>query len=452
MERLFFNEIKSPEKLFFKGINLSKYFYDQYLLKKKNDSLMFNKANRKITFKRVILSPTTLIFACYKLIRIILKGNYKNRVFFVSSSSRIIFEGNNPIDIYNKNIINHFGKSKFFIIQSVKNEKNVTYNPDICIYDFLLILFVFYGLFRLFFHKEIIHFTKMNSNDLEKLGFTKNEIKKSITIFYVFHYFYTLLLKIFTPKSVLIICHYGFPQLISACKFYNIPTIELMHGLILKNHSHYWIEDFNEVFRNSFKNYLLPDYILVYGNYWKNILISGKQFLSDQISIIGYYLYIPNNDKIINKKTKKIKILITSQPQVQKDLFNYVKFLNKNLNHNKWEIIIKPHPNENPLIYNQVIQNNFISISFNNIHHLLQEVDIHISVFSTVLFEALLYNVSNYSLLVKDYKSYCNEIIESGVASKLEPTQIPIIFKKKNKMNTKYFFEDFNGKSLELFL
>ncbi len=75
---------------------------------------------------------------------------------------------------------------------------------------------------------------------------------------------------------------------------------------------------------------------------------------------------------------------------------------------------------------------------------MLQTADIHISVFSTVLFEAIRYDLTNYVLFVDRFARECNDILESGVAERLNLDEIPALNPAASK-TARYYFDDFNS-------
>ena len=110
---------------------------------------------------------------------------------------------------------------------------------------------------------------------------------------------------------------------------------------------------------------------------------------------------------------------------MQRELLDYIAFLKTALARYEWEIVIKPHPRENAAPYEALVEAGFVSISGRTAYELLAECDVHISSYSSVLYEAILYGVCNYSLYVDRYAQYCDEVISSGVALPLRPDQVP---------------------------
>jgi hypothetical protein len=90
-----------------------------------------------------------------------------------------------------------------------------------------------------------------------------------------------------------------------------------------------------------------------------------------------------------------------------------------------------------------VLEPGFVTRTDTSPYRLLPHVDIHISLYSTLLYEAVRYNVANYVLLVDGAPMICHRIIESGVAYPLELHQLPEIDARLDEQDAKRYFADF---------
>lgn len=104
-----------------------------------------------------------------------------------------------------------------------------------------------------------------------------------------------------------------------------------------------------------------------------------------------------------------------------------------------WHVVIKPHSAEEPSSYEPLLVNGFITLSTENVYSLLQKCDIHISVYSTVLFEAALFPLTNYCLFVDELREKCEEIIASGVAQRLDYDELPSITVQRPNIKDRFF-------------
>ena len=448
-EKSFFSIVDNPEIFEFKNINLSKYFHDNYVtrqIKEKTSPVYKNKNTFRA--RTIITSVYHLFLGLLNIAKLRLSSRPDSKYLFAGSGSDFSTIKGNNYDQFNVNIIDYIGRSNFINLQTARKKHFNRYSPDLILNDYLVLLGIIYIFVNIFLRREIHKFSKQLFSSYPELGYSVSEITKSVSTFFFLFLFYRFIIKLFKPKGVFVICHYSFHYLITACKKEHIKTIELMHGLITKSHRHYCIPDLPNKFRRSFNENMLPDYLSVYGEYWRNNVISGKQFLPENVINIGYYLKTPPKNIIDEPRSEKTTILITTQATVQNELISYVKFLKSSLNPAKWKIVIKPHDTEDPCGYLQLIIPGFIEIVYTNVYILLQQADIHISAYSTVLFEALFYNITNYSLYIAKVSNHCNEILSSGVAQRLNTNEIPKQLGRNKMINTKDYFNIYNPEKL----
>lgn len=261
-------------------------------------------------------------------------------------------------------------------------------------------------------------------------------------------------------KHSIFVCHYHKEGLMLALRRKKVKCIELQHGLIAK-------EDIFYIFPNSIDGYqskmLFADKILVYGRYWLNVLLKGNEYKAEQISIIGNYLYndfssfeIKEKEVLKFKENNKKLILVTTQTSMQSYYIDYVKFLKKNIEDRNINavIIIKPHPSESIALYkNEFINSGIVSVSDIPIQILFKYTDVHISIYSTTLYDALKYKLTNFSLMVNDFIDYTKGIVDNNIALPLELNQNPLDLittknDSKEQFDTTNFFSLYNQKAL----
>jgi len=199
-------------------------------------------------------------------------------------------------------------------------------------------------------------------------------------------------------------------------------------------------------FRRKIGDTLFPDKIAVYGEFWKNIVVKGNLYPADAVEIVGYFLKIPEIDYTFHGSGKKV-VLITSQWTVVEAIHNYVKFLKEKLERNQWRIVIKPHPVEDPTTYLDLLETDFVQLANSDIYKALLTADIHISVYSSVLYEAIRYNVTNYVLLVEEYEDEYQMLINNGIALPLNSDQIPE-YLDESSISSEFFFAEFDPSAL----
>jgi hypothetical protein len=227
-------------------------------------------------------------------------------------------------------------------------------------------------------------------------------------------------------KSVVFISHYHNEGLIAAMQVLKIRSVELQHGLIAGNDLYY---QYDAAFRHAVKNAFFPDTICVYGPYWKHILLQGCEFSQTNITVAGDYLWHPpigNTEEVQKQNT----VLICAQKNFHTDYVNYalslVPLIKK---HPGWKWVIKLHPLERFTSAYDVLKEHGFEVvgQERSLTVLLRESRIHISIYSTTFFDALGYDVTNFSL--QHYgtaKDYAAQMVAEGVAHPLSIHDDPI--------------------------
>jgi hypothetical protein len=254
----------------------------------------------------------------------------------------------------------------------------------------------------------------------------RKQIQSAIHIFFFEFRVYYNLLKNQATKKLLFTCHYHNEGLIAACEILGIETIELQHGLIAANDLYYV---YDAHFKASINRSFFPNKILVYGPYWKKILESGCEFRKDQIHIGGDYLY-RLKESSEKQLVKENLIVICAQKNMHDDYVSYAKdLIHHTAKHPEWKIVVKLHPLErNKEPYYKLVE---LGVEIRDIEtpldNLLKRCKIQISIYSTTFYDALGFDVCNYSL--QQYGSmsdYAAEMIEEGVAEALFVHENPI--------------------------
>jgi len=225
----------------------------------------------------------------------------------------------------------------------------------------------------------------------------------------------------------------------------------LQHGLIATKDIFYV---FPEVTKSIIHKALFADRILVFGEYWKSVLEKGVEYSSEKIEKIGYYLYDDFNgfDEIkdsINKFAdgKKI-ILITTQTSLHDYFATYIKWLANDINTNKlpYKIIVKNHPLEKPEHYKVLEGIANVKIMNCPLPLLFKQSSLHISIYSTTLFDGVRYGITGYALDVAQCSDYVNELVASGVAKKIGLNQNPTSLEAiSSSLDGQYFYEQFEN-------
>ncbi len=253
----------------------------------------------------------------------------------------------------------------------------------------------------------------------------KSHILSALHVFYDDFRFYYALFQKQPVKSVVFISHYHNEGLLAALNILGIRSIEFQHGLISGNDLYY---QYPHVFKEGVKNAFFPDHICVYGNYWKELLLKGIEFTDSSITVGGDYLWQP--DVKPQATTPTHQVLICAQKNMHAEYVAYAQRLKPLMDkHPEWKWVIKMHPLEkNKELYRALEKDGFVIIdNEQSLTMLLRESRIQISIYSTTFFDALGFEISNYSLQEYSiYKDYAAQMIAEGVAQSLYIDEDPI--------------------------
>jgi hypothetical protein len=222
--------------------------------------------------------------------------------------------------------------------------------------------------------------------------------------------------------------HYHKEGLLAALKVLGIEAVEVQHGLISRNDFYYV---YDSQFRAVIKRAFFPDKLLLYGSYWKEVLSSGAEWERDQLIVAGNYLANARKESVDLNKKENI-IFIGAQKNLAQPYVEYCLRLQKLLKEKEydWWIVVKMHPLEKtPDLYKNALPPAGVEVvgSETNLYDWLAISRIQISIYSTTFFDALGFNVLNFSL--QNYTNsadYAREMVEEGVALALELNEDPV--------------------------
>jgi hypothetical protein len=253
-------------------------------------------------------------------------------------------------------------------------------------------------------------------------------IDSAFSVFYSSFRQYYHIFKNTSAQRVFFCVHYHKEGLLAAMKTLGIKAIELQHGLISKNDFYYV---YDKQFSSCIPKAFFPDSILLYGTYWQRVLMSGAEWNSKQLIVAGNYL--ANAQKGEGKEWEKENIIfIGAQKNLAKQYVDYCLALQKQITSKKysWRIVIKMHPLEKtPEVYLSNLPDAGIQVlgSESNLFEWLSKSRIQISIYSTTFFDALGFDVVNFS--IQNYTNsadYAKEMVEEGVALPLRFDEDPI--------------------------
>lgn len=219
------------------------------------------------------------------------------------------------------------------------------------------------------------------------------------------------------PKVAFFDGHYHREGFIYAAKNAGVHLVELQHGLIAREDLFYLLPQALKPFRDQC---LFADEILVYGPYWKKLLQEGSEYPLEAIHEIGYYHYQRSRDTPEDRlrqerfKGKKV-LLVTTQTKLEKYFCAYIEHLVPTLPHD-WVIWIKPHPAENWGVYREEFQHSdkvFLITGY--LDNLLSEADLHLTGYSTTIFDALRLRKATWSLMMDVCRDYIERLEKEGL-------------------------------------
>lgn len=376
------------------------------------------------------------------------KGNYIQKQFagrvLIGFSERVYPSGGTSKSIYFENLFQIIGKDNVvFVGESKKNELDGTVDYK------LQELIKTYSLkslkneeedFRTSLQQTYYAVSDSNIFHSEDLY----SIASAFEVFFIHYKSWNKILKDMKPPVVVFDQHYHREGFILACKRNRIKTVELQHGLIVPEDIFYI---FPQCSKGVINKALFADEICVYGEYWKDNLLKGVEYGKDQIRIIGFYHYEPvvdiEDSELINFIGSENVILITTQVNLSDLYCDYIIKLSKLLidKSYNWKVLIKIHPSEKLEDYAAVgslINCRLVQYPLNYLFTLSK---IHISIYSTTLFDSHRFNICNFTLNNEKCKDYCARIAEDNIAQLIEASDDPVVF--YNKMSSKDVVSDY---------
>jgi hypothetical protein len=414
----FLEKLSSP-----KSYSTSKYSFLKIFQHALSYALIGDK-NKLI--KNYIHLPLALQKAIYTIKSIVRKPKTTNTKFkdvvFIDPGRLFKIAEHNYKSVYFDKFKECFGEDN---VTTILKSKNKHLKADYCLQDFNRNL-------PKLDETEMSMLTEIKAVSLtsRKSGqFTDAEVEyinSALHIFFEDFRFYYQLFKNNKPKAVFFICHYHNEGLIAALQSLDIKCIEMQHGLIAANDLYYV---YNDIFQDAVKHAFFPDKIMVYGNYWRKVLLEGCEFEDSQIVVAGDYL--ARNQQSDQKKFNKENILlICAQKMLFKEYVEYAKKLAPVLKqHSTWKAMIKLHPLENAKHEYATLTSlgyEIVDLEY-TLDELLQRSKIQISIYSTTFYDAIGFEVMNFSLQNYGTSSdYAADMIKEGVAEPLSIADDPI--------------------------
>ncbi len=278
------------------------------------------------------------------------------------------------------------------------------------------------------YYREILLFR----STWDGLGLTQEE-QQCIDYWLMVHFaeycMYGQMLDEVKPSKCMLVCHYHNEGLIQACRERGIETIDCQHGLISAEDLYYCYPAYVSEFKSKA---LFSDKIFVYGEYWKHRLLNqGNEFAEQSIVVKGDYFYYPEAD-VSASEFKDLKsqyesvVLITTQTWMVKAYCDYVDDLLKMDGSDKRCFLVKIHPRNDVREYEQILYYENVIVTKADLNLCFEVSDIHISIYSTTLFDALKFpGLINYTLFHPSAVQYAEEMARDGIAAPLGMSEVP---------------------------
>jgi hypothetical protein len=249
---------------------------------------------------------------------------------------------------------------------------------------------------------------------------------------------YDYLLRKVDPKVAVTVAGAFKHTFIEVCKENGIPVVELQHGGGHHNHPSYSYPD--DVDLECF-----PDYLFVFGEFWKDTV--DYPIPQEDIYPIGYPYLESEKGKYSDIKSRK-RVIFSSQWTIGEELSRFAANLSKR--DTDYDVVYKLHPKEYdgweakyPWLTDapvEVVDDDSIPL-----YKLLSQSEAHVGVYSTVVYEGLVFGLDTY-LLDAPGITRMKYLIESGAASKVSSVDELVDSLKSRNDNSgfdiRYFFEE----------
>jgi hypothetical protein len=371
---LFFS-FEEKNNLFEKKIN--KLYYWDLLRFEAYYDLLWQKKEKKVTPKRITKNRVKKIKESLFFLKNLLFTKY-NYIFFTASRNKI--NKNLFFDQSLADVINIYIKESILLETFENNPKNWYYNKNTtynATYIFKKILVRFYKKNN---YDEILSIIKGQFKDTsltnQKINLIVNNFKIDVLI-------YSFIFKLKKPKIIFITQNGLQKGLFYAAKQYNIPVIEVQHGIIDQGHLSY---SYSSKIPYNKNQLYLPKYFFAFSNFWfKDVYFPVKEI----IEIGNSHFYKTNYTNKIQENTNNL--LVVSSDVFGENLKNTVLNIAPKINA---LIYFKLHPNqfyEKEYYKNQFINHKNVVLVTNkhSVPDLLEYCKTVLLIQSTALYEAL---------------------------------------------------------------
>jgi hypothetical protein len=214
----------------------------------------------------------------------------------------------------------------------------------------------------------------------------------NLMVFLCQKYLFKYLLKLFTPKILLVECAYSKEGAVAAAKSMNIPVWELQHGVFYDGHMAY---TYDEDSAGNYRTKLpFPDKILTFGMYFSQAITKRGFWHEYDVPPVGFPVLEDFRKKHLYKKDNEmseLNVLISSQWILVDKIVSFLQQVIPELPEGIL-IKVKPHPLESQEHIKQYASlEGAVEIINKNkgFYDVLMECHVHCAVFSTTLLESI---------------------------------------------------------------
>lgn len=354
---------------------------------------------------------------------------HAGKKILISDVGRVYPAGRNGVrSSYFENIITHLGKKNIVHILDTVMHDGLDHDSALPRLRPLLYDPAIYPEYQALRADVLATFRNIRRSGI----FSKEELKNIKIAFHLFLEEFILWNEILknlpSLEKCYFVCHYHKEGQIYSLKKKGVSCIELQHGLIAPQDIFYLFPEPVIPFR---KKILVADKILVFGPYWKDLLLKGAEYGEEQIEVIGYFMYTDSHkEEVLDLKHRlndKTVILVTSQTFLHNPFISFIKSLCEQelLKQQNILIILKPHPSEDIRLYSgELSDSDQVMISETPLSVLFQVASVHVSIYSTSLYDAIRYGVRNYVFKAPGYEDYVEEILSAGIAEEIKDMNV----------------------------
>lgn len=263
-------------------------------------------------------------------------------------------------------------------------------------------------------------------------------------------------------EKALLIPGYYTEYLIAALKNNGVLVTEIQHGVITPA-SHFYI--YPEKIKPVVRRALFADNIWLFGEFWKKQLLRGIEFDAGQMSILGEY-YVrqisPPRDALSWERfcaRFSHRVLVGTQTNRHEHFKSFVKQLAEKYMQNRPEagIVLKPHPAENPELYQTLSELPNVHVTDASLDFLYKHCVAYVSMYSNTLFEATrVPELKRFVLCTDDTRELAEGMADTGIAKMILTQRDPLSINESGESASHdanyYFQKEINTALLDSFL